>query len=458
MPPAVDRTRLPLPGADRAFSLPTFERADLGGGTAVWAAEHRRAPLVALHLLLPAGSAADPPDAPGLAALTAELFTEGTAEMSAVELDAALQRIGGMLTTAVSSDATVVALTVLSRHMATGLRLLFEVALRPRLDAGDIARERDLRISRVRQQRQSPGLLADRAFLEALYREHPYGHLALGTEAALRSIDPAAVVAFHARAHVAAPWTLVAAGDADPGALIAEAERAWAAVAPSEDRGLAAAPPPDPPPVRERMVFVARDGAVQSEIRLGHAGPPRSSPDYHALLVLNMVLGGQFVSRVNQNLREAKGYTYGASTAFDWRRGRGPFRLQTGVQTAATVDALKEAVREVAGIRGPRPPSDQELEVARAALTRGFPRSLETASQLARAGVQIALHGLPVDDYVQFPRRVAAVGAGDVRRAATRHLDPDRLVAVVVGSRPDVFDGLAELGFGDPVERPADKA
>jgi predicted Zn-dependent peptidase len=203
------------------------------------------------------------------------------------------------------------------------------------------------------------------------------------------------------------------------------------------------------------MVFVARDGAVQSELRLGHAGPSRSTPDYHALLVLNMVLGGQFVSRVNQNLREAKGYTYGASTAFDWCRGRGPFRLHTSVQTAATVDALREAVREVSEIRASRPPSEAELEVARAALTRGFPRSLETASQLARAGVQIALHGLPADAYAQFPRRVAAVSAADVRRAAEQHLDPGRLVAVVVGSRPDVLEGLATLGFGEPVEREA---
>ena len=455
--PAADRTRLPLPGADRPFRLPAFERADLGGGSAVWAVEHRRAPLVALQLLLPAGSAADPPEAHGLAALTTELFTEGTAELSAVELDSELKRIGGVLGTAVTSDATVVGLTVLSRHMAAGLRLLFEVAMRPRLDPADVARERDLRINRIRQQRQSPGAVAGRRFLEALYGKHPYGHPAIGAEPALRSVEPSGVAAFHRSTYAAAPWTLVAAGDADPAAVIAEAERAWAAAAPHEDRRPAAAPPPDPPPVRERMVFVARDGAVQSEIRLGHAGPPRSSPDYHALLVLNMVLGGQFVSRVNQNLREAKGYTYGASTGFDWRLGRGPFRLQTSVQTAATVDALREAVREVADIRGPRPPSPQELALARAALTRGFPRTLETASQLARAGVQMALHGLPADEHAQFPRRIAAVTAGDVQRAAERHLDPDGLVAVVVGSRPDIFDGLAEIGFGDPVERPADQ-
>ena len=447
----VDRTRLPLPGADPSFSLPAFERADLGGGTAVWAAEHRRAPLLTLHLLLPTGYAADPPVKPGLASLTASLFEEGTAKLSAVELDTALKRIGGHLTMAVSSDATVVALTVLSQHMAAGLRLLFEITMRPRLDADDVARERDLRINRIRQQRQSPGAVADRVFLEALYGPHPYGHLSIGTESALRSIGPADVEVFHRRGYAAAPWTLVAAGDVAPTALIAEAERAWAAAAAPVDRLPAAAGPPEPGPAGERMVFVARDGAVQSEIRLGHAGPSRRSPDYHALLVLNMVLGGQFVSRINQNLREAKGYTYGASTAFDWRVGRGPFRLQTSVQTAATVDAIREAVREVADIRGARPASDTELAVAQAALTRGFPRTLETAAQIARAGVQIALHGLPADTYAQFPSRIAAVGASDVRRAAERHLDPGGLVAVVVGSRPDVFDGLADLGFGAPV-------
>ena len=450
--PSVDRTRLPLPGADPAFSLPAFERAELGDGTAVWVAEHRRAPLLTLHLLLPTGYAADPPDKPGLASLTAALFEEGTAGLSAVELDTALKRIGGHLTTAVTCDATVVALTVLSQHAAAGLRLLFETTMRPRLDADDVARERELRINRIRQQRQSPGAVADRVFLEALYGPHPYGHLSIGTESALRSIGPADVEAFHRHGYAAAPWTLVAAGDVAPTALIAEAERAWAAARPPVDRLPAAAGPPEPGPAGERMVFVARDGAVQSEIRLGHAGPPRRTPDYYALLVLNMVMGGQFVSRINQNLREAKGYTYGASTAFDWRVGRGPFRLQTSVQTAATVDAIREAVREVADIRGARPASDGELAVAQAALTRGFPRTLETAAQVARAGVQIALHGLPVDAYAQFPRRIAAISAADVRRAAERHIDPGGLVAVVVGSRPDVFDGLSELGFGAPVE------
>ena len=460
-PPAVDRRRLPPAGVGPPYRLPEFHRSALPGGGRVRAAEHRRAPVVTFLLLLPAGSAADPAASPGLAGLTADLLDEGTVDRSGVELHRALLRIGGRLDTEVSSDASIVGLTTLSRHARDGLRLLIEVAARPRFDPADVARVRDLRLNRIRQLRRSAGAVADRVFLETLYRSHPYGHPALGTEAGLKAAGPDDVEAFHRRRLLSPPWTLVAVGDVPPEELLADAERACAdAVAggggggTSGDRTPDAAPPPDPPPVRDRMVFVPRAGAVQSEIRLGHAGPPRSAPDYHAACVLNMILGGQFVSRVNLNLRETKGYTYGARTAFDWRVGPGPFRLQAGVQTSATADAVREAAREIAEIRGLRPPSARELETAKAALTRGFPRSFETAARIARAGVQLALHDLPDDDYTQFVPRIQAVGSDDVLQAAARRLRPDDLAAVVVGSRSDVLDSLAGLGFGDPVERP----
>ena len=452
--PGVDRTRLPAVGADPAFRLPAFERTTLSDGVQLLAAGHHRAPVLTLFLLLPAGAAADPRDQPGLAALTADLLDEGSAALSDVELHRALMRIGGRLSTEVWSDATVVGLTTLSRHAREGLRLLFEIAARPRFDPADVARVRELRINRIRQLRRSAAAVAERVFAEALYGSHPYGHPAIGTEAALRALGPAEVADFHRRRYLRAPWTLVAVGDLPPEALLAGAARAWGEGAFADGGSPAEGPPPEPPPVTRRMVFAAREGAVQSEIRLGHPGPPRTSPDFYALSVLNMVLGGQFVSRVNLNLREDKGYTYGARTSFDWRVGRGPFCLQVGVQTTATLDALREAVREIAEVRGPRPPSPRELETARAALTRGFPRSFETAFQVARAGLRVALHRLPDDDYAQFVPRIMAVGADDVLRAAQRHLRPDELLAVVVGSRPDVLGELAGLGFGDPVEWP----
>ena len=191
---------------------------------------------------------------------------------------------------------------------------------------------------------------------------------------------------------------------------------------------------------------------MQSELRLGHLGVPRSSPDYYALRVLNMVLGGQFVSRLNLNVREDKGYTYGVSTSFAWRLGRGPFSLQVSVQTASTCDAIFESVKEIADIRGERVPSFRELDLARAALTKSFPRNFETVFQIAHAAVQLALHDLNEDVFSQFVPRVLSVSAEDVSRVATEHLQPDRLLAVVVGSRSAVFNRLGDLDFGDPVE------
>ena len=448
----VDRTRLPAVGSDSVFSPPAFNRTILTNGTHVWAAENRRAPIVTILLLLPVGAAADPTDSPGLAALTADLLDEGSANQSAVQIHEALMRIGGHLSAEVWSDATVLGLTTLSRHVREGLRLLFEITTQPRFDPNDVVRVRDLRLNRVRQMRRSPTFVADRVFLEKLYGTHPYGHLSIGTETALRKMDPAAVESFHRRWYKPTSWTLIGVGDVSPDKLLSEVAQVWdqaGVVASGQPNGVSAC---EPRPIQDRMIFVDREDAVQSEIRLGQLSVPRSSPDYYALRMLNMVLGGQFVSRINLNLREEKGYTYGARTSFDWRVGRGPFSLQVSVQTEATVDSIRQAVQELTDIRGSRPPSVYELDLARAALTRGYPRSFETASQIAHAGVQLALHQLSDDDYTQFVPRIMLVDTDDVSRVAAQHLRPDSLLAVIVGSRSEVFEGLGSLGFGAPVD------
>jgi zinc protease len=208
--------------------------------------------------------------------------------------------------------------------------------------------------------------------------------------------------------------------------------------------------PPEPPAAR--LALMHRPGSAQSELRLGHVSVARSHPDYVHLLVLNMVLGGQFVSRINMNLREAKGYTYGARTSFDARRGPGPFVLQASVQSEATADAIREALRELDEIRGARPITADELDTGRAALTRGYARNFETAEQVARAAAQLAMHELPDNYYDTFVPRVLAVDEEAATDAARRHLFPDRMLTVVVGDRDRVGAGLETLGFGTPLD------
>jgi predicted Zn-dependent peptidase len=212
-------------------------------------------------------------------------------------------------------------------------------------------------------------------------------------------------------------------------------------------------PEVDPPaglPVPPRLNVVARPGEPQSEMRIGHVAAARATPDYHALVTANMVLGGQFVSRINLNLREDKGYTYGARTLFDFRRLPGPFVLQASVQTEATAHAIRESLREVAEIRGERPITPDELALGTAALTRGYARNFETADQIARAVAQIALYGLSDRYFDEFVPKIESVTTGEVTAAAVRHLDPDRLTTLIVGDVDRISRDLRTLGLGDP--------
>ena len=453
---AADRATLPALVVDPPFRFPDVERRTLSNGVGLWSVDHRRTSLITLLLLIPSGSASDPAARPGLAALTADLLDEGSDERTGIELHEALGRIGGRLGTEVTSDATLLSVTALARHAREALVLLVEVATRPRFATSEFTRVRDLRIHRLAQLRHVPAVMADRAYLETLYGAHPYGHLAIGTDASLRALTAEDVAAFHAEHYAPSRWTLIAVGggeDTGVPELAAQLLDAVPVSSSTDPLPPSLHGPPDPPPPRDRLVFVPRGGAVQSEIRIGHLGATRSTADYHALLLMNMVLGGQFVSRLNLNLREDKGYTYGTRTAFDCRLGRGPFTLQASVQTAATADAIREAVGEIAGIRDSRPATPAELAVGRAALTRGFPRNFETAGQIALAVTQLALFDLPPDYFTEFVRRVAAVDVAEVTRVASAYLEPEKLVAVVVGSRAEVFASLSGLGFGEPVER-----
>jgi predicted Zn-dependent peptidase len=206
---------------------------------------------------------------------------------------------------------------------------------------------------------------------------------------------------------------------------------------------------PSAPPPATRLALVHRSGAAQSELRIGHVALARRSPDYHAALIANMVLGGQFVSRINMNLREDKGYTYGVRTAFEFRRAPGPFVLHASVQADATAEAVREAIGEIRAIRGDRPITRQELELGRASLTRGYPRNFETADQVARGAAQLALYDLPDDYFTTFVPKVLALDEGDVTRIAAAHIDPSRLLTVVVGDRDKLSPSLRALDMGD---------
>jgi predicted Zn-dependent peptidase len=460
---AVDRSRLPLPGPEPAFKFPVADTQRLGNGLSLATVPRAGLPMVNLALVLPAGSAADPDDLPGLASMTADMLDEGSGDLSAIQMQEALARIGAELDTETGADSVVLSLSLLDRFVPEGLQLLADIAVRPRLDAADFERVRTLRANRIRQLRDVPGANAEAVFARAIFGTHPYGHLSIGSSGSLAAMGDADVAAFHRQHYDPSAATLIAVGAFDAAAFARQAEdafgswpqRAEARLPADGPTGVPAGAPADATPVR-RLLIVDRPGAAQTELRIGHVGAPRKTPDFHALVLLNAVLGGHFSSRLNLNLRERKGYTYGVRSVVDFRRMAGPFSVQTSVQTDATADAVVEVMAELRDLGGGRPASEDERGLSVATLTKGYPRNFETAGQVARGLAQLAVYDLPNDTFDVFAPSIRALAADDLARAARRYIHPGRAVVVAVGDCSRIRGALESAGLGESVVVTAD--
>ena len=448
---SVDRSRLPIPGADRPFRFPRIVRRSLSNGLELRAVRHRSVPVVSAVLLVPGGSAVDPGEAHGLVSITAGLLDEGSRGQSALDIAERVARIGGDLDVEVGMDAVAIGVTTLDRFFETGLALVHEIVTAPNLANDDFNRIRNLRLERLKQMKDHAAAIAERAFARVLYDSHPYGHLSLGSEAALTSMTVDAARAMHAAMFTPAGSTLVVVGDRAEEELLDVAAALfdpWRAAASTMaiDRAAALTAPPAAP--QTPLAVIARPGAAQSELRIGHVCAPRSTPDYPKLLMLNTILGGEFVSRLNLNLRESKGYTYGVRTGFNLRRGIGPFVMQTSVGTDVTGPAIQEALAEIRSIAGERPATLDEVAEAFASLSKGYPRGFETAGQVARSVAQLALHNLPDTYFEEFVPRLAQVTADDVSAAARQYLSPAKMSTVIVGDLDKIHVSLPGLGLG----------
>jgi len=449
----IDRSRLPDVGADPRFVFPSIVRHTLANGLRVCTIEHHSVPIITMNLQVAGGSGADPEGLEGLAALVADMVDEGTGTLSAIEVSDALSRIGADYDVDVGGDATDFSLTTLTRFASRGAALLADMVTRPRLLESEFLRVRQMRLDRLRQLKDLPSAVAEQTFLRLIYGSHPYAHLAIGNDASLRRATADEIVSFHASGFQPSRSMLVVCGAMTHEEMLGLAEESfggWTAThASSNGARVASEIEPIAGPVT-RLAVVQREAAAQSELRIGHLSTRRVTPDYPALLVMNAVLGGQFVSRVNLKLREEKAYTYGARTSFDWRRGISPFVLQTSVHTASTADAIADSLAEIVGLRGTRPPTDEEMSLAKASLTRGYPRGFETAQQVGRSVAMLSLYGLPDTYFEEFVPKVNRVTSADVVAAAARHLDPSKLTTLVVGDYSAIAESLRALNLGEP--------
>ena len=452
-----DRFTPPMAGGATPVRFPPIARARLANGLSVWTIRHAAAPVVTAALMITAGTGDDPPASPGLASMAADLSGEGADGDNAIQLADRLARLGTRLQIGTGPDVTSLGFTSLAKRFDEAIDVLGGVVMRPHLAQTDLDRLRELRLSRLGQLRHSATAVAERAFVRAIFPDHGYGHGSLGTRRALQALTVDDIHAWHARVFQPSRAILIVSGDVDADAVRRSAERAFGAwphaagtTAPGDsvsDRGrVALASEP-------RVVLVDRPGSPQSVLRIGHLGPPRSSASYHALVVLNAVLGGQFSSRINTHLRERRGVTYGARTSLDVRRDAGAIACETSVQADATASSIADVLAEFRAVREPGVLERQEISRAIRSLTRGYVRGFEIASHFVHAAAELAAFGLPDDTFDRFVPEISSQTVESARAAAEAFLQPDRAVAVVVGDAAACRPGLEALGW--PVDTAA---
>ncbi len=442
-----ERSQPPVPGPVRPLTMPPVQPFALGNGLGVKLVESHGVPVATLLLVVRSGAAADPASSAGLASMTAAMLDEGAGGKDALALDDAVTFLGAELETWTTWDATTVSLKVPVARLEAALTLMADTVLRPDFSEKELARLRKEALSRLLQARAEPGAIASRALATAVFGPgHRYGQPMNGDATSIAALTTAALKAFHAEHYRPGNAFLVVTGDVVPASLKPLLEKAFGA---SAWPAGGAAPKPLPPPaqLKGRVVWlVDKPGAAQSVIRIGRVGPDRRSVDYFPVEVMNTLLGGSFTSRLNDNLREQHGYTYGARSYFDYRLTGGLFGAAADVQTKVTGEAMTEFLKELERIQAPA--TLREVERARTYMALRLPQELETTDQLAAELANQALHSLPDDFFGTYVGRTLAVTPETLRKAAKANVDTSKMAYVVVGDRATVQEPLEALKLG----------
>jgi zinc protease len=450
-----DRSTSPGLKPTPSFHLPQVAASILANGLKLLVVERREVPKVAASLLLKRGASAEPAGRSGLASMTADMLEEGTTTRTSLQIEAELDRLGSHLSAGGSREWSAVSLDCLKRHLPESFDLLADVMLHPSFPSEELERLRKQRLDGILQERMSPGAIAGKAVRKALFgRTHPYGWPVAGEESSVREMKRAELEQFYLKHYAPSESALIVVGDIS----LDEAERAAERVVGgwTVDSFGEVKVEPVPPPSR-KTYFADRPGAAQSEVRLAMLGPPRETPDYHVLEVLNTLLGGGFSGRLNLNLREDKGYTYGAFSSIRYGNVQSVLLSSAPVESSVTKEAILEMLKEVEDLHGwRRPVTAEELAHAKENLVRGFAQRFETLSQIAGEIAELEGFGRKPEELRDYTDAVESVTLGNLEEASSKYLDSARSILVVVGDRAKIAEELLALDFGPLVRLDAD--
>jgi zinc protease len=436
----------PQAGPPREYHFPKFERRSLENGLRIIVAPVPKLPVVTVLAVIDATAVADPAGKEGLAELTAQALRDGTAEIDGASLTLEFEKLGTSLEVGADWDSTVASLTVLRDKIDETFALFSSVIKSPAFRVEDIDRLRSERLAERVQILDEPRGLAEESFSRFVYAsDSRYSEPMSGSSSAISAITRDDVVEFHSTNYAPDATTLILVGDlsVEEGVGLAESSfGAW-----SGKRAPRATASDRQARMERGSLIVSKPDAAQSELRVGHVGVPRTNSDYFPIVVMNAVLGGLFSSRINLNLREAHGYTYGASSYFDWRRQAGPFVISTAVQSEVTGAAIAETLKEIDRMRTEEI-AKEELSLATDYLEGVFPIRYETTGAIASALANMVTFGLPEDYYDTYRSNIGAVTTRDVLNAAKTHVKPDELQIVVVGNSEVLKPQIEALAVG----------
>jgi zinc protease len=441
---AEQTAKLPKAGPNPKLVLPAIEKTKLSNGLEVWMVEQKELPIVAMNLVLKSGQGNEPDDRTGLANMTASLLDDGTKTRSAVEITNELQAIGiGGINAGSGWDSTNVSIQTLTRNLDKALDLYADVIMNPSFPATEVESLRGRSLISLRQQKANPNIVNNVVYNKVLYGDHPYGRDS--NEASIKSITRDEIVKFYEATYRPNNGVLIVVGNFDKASLKGKLESAFSGWKPGTvaNRDLPSAKAFD----KTGIYIVDRPNSAQSVVSIGQIGIDRANPDYFPVMVMNSILGGGITSRLSMNLREDKGYTYGAGSGFVYRRGAGPFRAGADIQTAVTKEAIVEFMKELEGIRGGVPITEKELDYNKQSLIRRYPAGFETVGAISSQLSNLVVYGLPDTYFNDYISKVNAVTLNDVNRVAKQYLDPSKMAIVVVGDRKSIEPGLKDLGY-----------
>lgn len=442
----LDRTKIPPPGKTPQLRVPAWTKAILANGATLIVSERHDLPLVSFSLTFVGGSNQfEPTGRRGVAAMTASMLTEGTATRTGDQLSDALQLLGTNVNANVGAEEGGMRFVSTTKNFDATLTILSDMMLNSTFPPESLERLRGRTLVALTQAKDQPTIVGGAVFAKVLYGDaHPYGQRA--NETSVKAITREDVIAFQKAYFQPARAIITVVGDVNAARVKSTVEHAFGAWNKAGDK-----PSFDYPKLPElkpaTIYLVDKPGAAQSVVNIGLPGPSRNTPDYFALLVLNHILGGQFQSRLNANIREQKGYSYGVNSGFAYGKGPGAFRAGGSIISTKTDAALIEFMKEFRGIEGERPVTDEELKTAKDSLIQGLPQQFSSVFAIGNAITSLMVQGLPDDFYQNYAGNIAAVTKENLLRVAKQYIDLNHLAIVIVGDRSLVEGPLKATGI-----------